>query len=187
MNAKILISMVLLTVMMLCSSVLFAQSLEEAMVGIRSPEDLVSWMSKELTYVMTLPGKMHLPEETLQKRSGDCDDFAVLASTMLTRMGIANDVIIIRFRKLSVAHAICIWKGKNGYYNFISNCELHRTGRKTVAAAIKRFYPDCEAIASIDPKMYIGTLNSSIDNSRRSRYYSCEPAPDLNPQKFTSL
>lgn len=131
------------------------QGIEEAMSGVNSPEDVASFFSRHFTYTMTLPDRARSPEETIASRTGDCEDFAVLASVMLTRMGIENQVLVVRFSELRMAHAICIWESYDGTYNFISNRELCRSGQRTVEAAIKKFYPDCCGIASLDPRMYV--------------------------------
>jgi hypothetical protein len=161
-----------------------SQGMEDAMAGIRSPEDIARFFSREFTYSMTLPDRAHSPEETIEAMSGDCEDFAILASAMLTRMGIENQVLIVRFSGLKIAHAICIWKDRSGYYNFISNQELQRTGQRTVEGAVRKFYPDCQGLASIDPRTYARDSGSSEISNVKS-YRGADLMTSLDP-RFSS-
>jgi hypothetical protein len=163
-----------------------SQGIEEIMLSITSPEDIAQFFFQEFTYTTNLPDQAHSPEETIESRSGDCEDFAILASEMLTRMGVENHVLVIRFRGISVAHAICVWKGKNGLYSFISNRELHHTGQRTVEGAVRKFYPDCETIASIDPKMY-STGGSGRGISAARQYRGAGLLTNLDPRFSAGL
>lgn len=161
-----------------------SQGMEDVMQSISSPEDIAQFFFQEFTYAMTLPDRAHTPEETIKAMSGDCEDFAILASAMLTRMGVENQVLIIRFSGMKVAHAICIWKDKSGYYNFISNRELQRTGQRTAEGAVMKFYPDCQGLASINPRTYIGG-NGSTDISNAKSYRGADLMTNLDP-RFSS-
>ena len=163
-----------------------SQGMEEAMQGIRSPEDVARFFSQEFTYAMTLPDRAHTPEETIESMSGDCEDFAILASAMLTRMGIENQVLIIRFSGMKIAHAICIWKDRNGYYNFISNRELQRTGQRTAEGAVMKFYPDCQGLASIDPRTYTSD-NGSTEISNAKSYRGSDLMTNLDPRSTSNI
>ena len=162
-----------------------SQGLEEAMQGIRSPEDIARFFFQEFTYAMTLPDRAHTPEETIEAMSGDCEDFAILASAMLTRMGIENQVFVIKFSDLKIAHAVCIWKDKNGYYNFISNQELQRTSQRTAEGAIRKFYPDCQALVSIDPRTYARDSSGSSEIANAKSYRGADLMTNLDP-RFSS-
>ena len=163
-----------------------SQGMEDAMQGIRSPEDIARFFSQEFTYMMTLPDRAHSPEETIESMSGDCEDFAILASAMLTRMGVENQVLVIRFSGMKIAHAICIWKDRSGYYNFISNRELQRTGQRTVDGAVKKFYPDCQGLASIDPQMYVKSGGESEMSNAKS-YRGADLMTNLDPRWSASI
>lgn len=174
----------LVVIAVVASSAHASQGMERAMSGIQSPEDIARFFSQEFTYTMTLPDRAHSPEETIAAMSGDCEDFAILASAMLTRMGIENQVFVIKFSDLKIAHAVCIWKDRNGYYSFISNQELHRTGQSTVESAIRKFYPDCQALVSIDPRTYAGNSGSNEISSAKS-YRGADLMTNLDP-RFSS-
>lgn len=111
--------------------------------SIKTPEELAAWLSNGFEYVMKVPDEPQTPRETMKLKTGDCDDFAKLASWVLTKKGISNHVLIIRFEGLKIAHAICIWKGEDGLYNFISNQEIYHTRKGALEDAVKKYYPDC--------------------------------------------
>jgi hypothetical protein len=159
---------------------------EDAQVNVRTPEDVVRWLARDFDYTMMLGGGVRSADEMLAARTGDCDDFAILASDMLERLGVENQVLILRFHGLSMAHAICIWKDKNGLYSFISNKELCRTGKDTVEAAVRKFYPDCETIASIDPCEYVRRSKASRGTASKS-FRGAELMADLDPRMTTGL
>lgn len=162
-----------------------SHGVEEAMSSVRSPEDIVRFFSEEFTYTMTLPDRAHSPEETIASHAGDCEDFAILASAMLTRMGIENQVFIIKFNDLKIMHAVCVWKDKNGFYSFISNKELQRTGQRTAEGAVRKFYPDCSTIASIDPQMYVKTNTSEMSVAKS--YRGSDLMTNLDPRMSRDL
>ena len=162
-----------------------SQGMEKAMSGIQSPEDIARFFSQEFTYTMTLPDRAHTPEETIETMSGDCEDLAILASAMLTRMGIENQVIVIKFSDLRIAHAVCIWKDRNGYYSFISNQELQRTSQSTAEDAIRKFYPDCQALVGIDPRTYARNSSGSSEIANAKSYRGAGLMTNLDP-RFSS-
>jgi len=132
---------------------------------VNSPQALAKWFSSDFRYVMTLTSKdskMQTPQETIKLKTGQCGDFAILASEALSGLGIANKVIIIKYRDLKIMHAICIWKSENGAYSFISNQELCSSGVKTLEGAVKKFYPDCEKIFTQRPDGMLVALSNKV-------------------------
>lgn len=142
----------LITMMLICVSTFScgAQELGSVPSTVRTPEQIVNWFSSEFEYQMKMPDRPQSPEETLELRSGDCDDFAALAKAILEEQGIKSDIIIIKYRGLNIMHAICMFKESNGTYSFISNKELQRTGESDMKRAVAKFYPDWEKIMVAD-------------------------------------
>ena len=129
----------------------FAQSPISACV--KTPEALEGWLAKNFRYELKMTDDWQTPQETVRLGKGDCDDFALLAQAVLGDLGIKSDVVILKFRGLNMLHAICIWKDRFGYYSFISNQELCRTGKTDIQEAIAKFYPDAENIIFTDQNM----------------------------------
>jgi len=130
---------------------------------VNSPQALAKWLTSDFRYVLTLDSrgtKTQAPQETIQLKTGQCGDFAVLASHVLSGLGITNKVIIIKYRGLSIMHAICIWKNEDGTYSFISNQELNCTGKKSLDEAVRKFYPDCERMFTQRPNGALVALSN---------------------------
>ena len=137
----------------------FSKDFENIPSSVQTPQALANWLSSEFSYRMELVDEWQKPRETISSRTGDCEDFAILASAFLTRSGIPNDIAIVKFRDLNISHAVCLWKGEDGSYSFISNGKLRRTGKRTIKSAIKKFYPDCENVILLDSnKLYTNLL-----------------------------
>ncbi len=150
------ISLALLVMLVPSSS--FSKELENIPATISSPQALADWLQEEFNYRLEFPDKWQTPEETISSRAGDCEDFALLASAFLTRLGIANDIVILKFAGLNVSHAICLWKDSNSFYNFISDRKLHHTGENDIKKAIGKFYPDCKKIIFSDSRKRHGKV-----------------------------
>lgn len=131
----------------------FSLEVENIPSNINTPMALEQWLANEFKYVMEVNhDDWQSPEETIRSKKGDCEDFAILASRVLALWGREGQMIIIHFRGLNIAHAICIWKEENGLYSFLSNRKLHRTGERSIRNAISKYYPDWKSITFIDEK-----------------------------------
>jgi len=141
------IAILSLLLMWLIPAICFAQpGMEGVPSSIRTPQELVEWLSGEFSYRLEMPDSWQSPQETVRTKKGDCEDFAVLVSAFLSRHGISNDILILKFKDLRTSHAICAWKTPGGTYNFTSNKRMHSTGRSELTDAIAKFYPDWEKI-----------------------------------------
>jgi hypothetical protein len=121
--------------------------------AVNSPRALSAWLAGNFRYELKLTDAWQTPQETIALRKGDCDDFALLAQAVLKRAGIKSDVVILKFKGLSVMHALCIWKDSDGLYSFFSNFEMYRTGKADIRQAISKFYPDVEDVIFTDQNM----------------------------------
>ena len=147
---KKIITITLITIICLSTNLGFAQDLEKILAAAHTPQELAELFSKEFKYQWEVMDNWNTPQETIQSREGDCEDFAILASAALWRMGIANDILVIKFKDLNVAHCICVWEDEKGMYSFMSNRELYNTGTTQIKAAIEKFFPDWERITFTD-------------------------------------
>lgn len=81
-----------------------------SMFGLVYSSDL-SQLQKQLSeikYEMKIGDKLQTPKETMQLKTGDCEDFAVLTNYLLKQIGIKSEIVIIKFKRLNIEHAICI-------------------------------------------------------------------------------
>jgi len=129
----------------------FSQGIDGIMGFVNSPQTMVDWFAKEFSYQWQMYPDCKTPSEMVSAKKGDCDDFAFLASALLRRMKIPNEILILKFKGLKMAHAVCAFKKEDGAYSFISNKKLFHTGKYNRSDAIKKFYPDCEEIIVKNP------------------------------------
>jgi hypothetical protein len=147
---KLIITMILLALVF--PNVCYSRNVSGVPVSVTTPRELAEWLSCEFSYRMELRDDWQTPRETIRSRQGDCEDFAILVSTVLSRQGIANDLITVYFKDLPVAHAICMWKENDGTYSFMSNKKLYRSRENSIRNAIRKYYPDWEKIAFVGPE-----------------------------------
>jgi hypothetical protein len=114
--------------------------------SIATVDDFANWLSSEFEYQWKLTKDRQAPDQTILSKQGNCEDFAVLASAFLSKIGIQNNIAIVSFNGISISHAISIWQDKEESYSFISNRSLHRTGKKTIEEAVGKYYPDWKKI-----------------------------------------
>jgi len=63
------------------------------------------------------------PEVFLQRRRGDCDDFAQLASQLLTKRGYTTKLVVVMMEKET--HVVCYVKEAQGFLDFNRRTEPH--------------------------------------------------------------
>jgi hypothetical protein len=128
-------------------------SLVDIASRVKTPEALAGWLSSNVRYEFAMGDGWQAPEEIIKLKKGDCDDFAVLAQAILKEIGIKSDVVILKFRGISIAHAVCVWKDAAGNISFISNQKLYHTAESDIRQAILKYYPDLETIIYTDKDM----------------------------------
>ena len=106
-------ALVFLMLFSMTSPSLSAEELTDIPSSITTVQDLVEWFSREFSYRMEVPDTWQLPDETIRSKEGDCEDFAVLASAFLGKIGVQSDIAIVSFQGLGVSHALCSWKDKD--------------------------------------------------------------------------
>lgn len=124
-----------------------AESMENAPENhsFANARDVSKWLSSEFTYQWEMPDRWQSPAETINLRKGDCEDFALLSQTLLDEVGIRCEIAIIKFERLNVSHAVCIWQEKDNV-NFMSNSDLVETKASSIEEAIEKNFPDWERV-----------------------------------------
>lgn len=80
------------------------------------------------------------PEEFLQRRVGDCEDYALLAQELLRRNGIEAYVFSL-FGPEGYAHTVSVYRDEDGRYNVINEDKLRRYRAKTLEAVAAQINP----------------------------------------------
>ena len=103
--------------------------------NIKSIDDYAQWLQKTVKYKGDDDVDVwSLPEETLTKKYGDCEDIAFLNKTFLRVLGYQPKVMAMLRGGGKNGHAICVFE-KNGYYLWFNNTKLN----KTSATSMEKF------------------------------------------------
>ena len=121
--------------------------LEATISSLNTPSELEAFLKSGFKYELRMYDKVQTPEETLRKKRGSCEDYAVLVSELLTNMNVKNEVYYITYKGINIRHAICVWKREDGKYSVSSNYRLHHTNQTSPKKAIVKIYPDCKRIS----------------------------------------
>lgn len=98
--------------------------------NIGSLEDYARWLKQNIHYKKDeKKDQWATPEETLNKKSGDCEDYTFFNAEVLQVLGYEPRFLAVR--KNRQAHAICIFK-VDGYYFWFDNAELIKTRATTL-------------------------------------------------------
>ena len=105
-----------------------------------------AWVEYNVKYLSEIGGEYwQCPRETIERKGGDCEDLAILFSAYLSEQEIRNWIIIIEYKGLKVAHAICAWQVKPGAWYISSNTKTYYIPNKTLRASILYLYPDANS------------------------------------------
>ncbi|MCU0651413.1 MAG: hypothetical protein MUC39_00505 [Candidatus Omnitrophica bacterium] len=126
-------------------TICLARQVEDVASFIHSPEELSEWLPQNVQYELEMPDYWQSAEETLKRHKGDCDDFAILSSAILSELKIPNQVLIIKFRGISLSHAVCAFKSGE-FCAFVSNGQIISTKAYLIRGAVEEAYPDWETI-----------------------------------------
>ena len=149
----------------------------------KTPEDLCIFMMEKLKYIPEIDDHWQVPEETLSKGGGDCEDFAILAYYALKKMNIKSNIyILVDLKEKDCNHAICVFKYKEGYCCF-DNQYLRKSKITDIKIFLKKAFPDYDiAINTNSRKLLRGYIfllwsiicddvDCSIPNNNTSRYF----------------
>lgn len=80
------------------------------------------------------------PDEFLQRRAGDCEDYALLAQELLRRNGIEAYVFSL-FGPEGYAHTVSVFVDEDGRYNVINGGTLRRYRANTLESVAAQINP----------------------------------------------
>lgn len=117
--------------------------LDQVAVSHPTPEAVASFLRERFSFrrdedLFGEIDRWQSPEEFLQRRAGDCEDYALLAKELLQRNGIEAYVFSL-FGEEGYAHTVSVFVDENGRYNVINEGKLRRyraTSLEMVAAQI---------------------------------------------------
>ena len=139
---------------LVCRAVPIDEKIRDLIIfnNIKSIEDYAQWLEENIKYERDREGDNWLTaEEMLQKKYGDCEDFAFLNKAVLRVLGYQPKVLIV-FR-LFRSHALCVFI-ENGHYTLIDNAKLKRTQVGSILELANYLFKEyaCYSIGVARPK-----------------------------------
>lgn len=120
-----------------------------------SPETISKWLRKNIHYESDRTGDDYwqAPYETLEKKSGDCEDYAFLAQALLSEIGIQSQVVMVSYKKGidKKGHAMCVFDRGAGF-EYFSGSVLSKTSAVSIEQIMDQEYPTWLSITKLDYK-----------------------------------
>lgn len=93
------------------------------------PKDACAIVEKFIRYRSDRRDEWQTPEETLRRRAGDCEDFAILIQDVCERMGYPTDVYLF-FEEMNRlgGHAVAAGRLLDGRWWYADNGSYHEVG-----------------------------------------------------------
>jgi len=94
---------------------------------IKSLEDYAKWLEDNIHYQKDAAADIWTnPEQTLQNKIGDCEEYALLNASVMQVLGYQPHFLALVKPDGRRAHAICTFK-YNGYFLWFDNAKLQKT------------------------------------------------------------
>ena len=109
------------------------------------------------------------PEEFLARKAGDCEDYALLARTLLRRNGIEASVFSV-FGNEGYAHTVCVFLDHRGRYNVIDVDKLRALHVKSLEAVASWLSPSWTVGAIAERTGARGQVVTQLTNSHLASF-----------------
>ncbi len=135
----------------------------------RTPQTIAKFLHDEFTFKQDkdLFGEVdywQTPQEFAVRKSGDCEDYALLAETLLRRNGIEAYVFSV-FGDDGYAHTISIFRDEKGRYNAINQGAVRYYRAKSLEALASQLYPSWNFAGIVEPDGKRGRMVREIRNA----------------------
>jgi predicted transglutaminase-like cysteine proteinase len=127
----------------------YPKTIEELADGCKDDKDVSLWINMHIAYTSDerkhgVREKWQTAAETFNDRTGDCEDFSILASYVLHIMQYRTLILAVFGRNSYTdnisGHAVCVVKSEKGYYH-ISNWGRKKIKQKNFSEFGKSVYP----------------------------------------------
>lgn len=141
---------------------------QELFPKLASPDELSKWLKKNIRFQEDrfLFGKedyWQSPEEFFKHKSGDCEDYAIFAQTILKSQGIESYVVSF-YGPNAYAHTVLIYQDEEGY-SVLNQDKLKRYRAPTIEEALSKIYPRWTWGGIAETRNNRGWLTFSLENS----------------------
>jgi hypothetical protein len=143
--------------------------------GITSLEEYLKWLRDTIRYKRDGGDDIWaLPEETLERRYGDCEDYAFLNAAVLQVLGYRPKVLALMgirmfVRRCIANHAICAFE-KDGHYLYFDNGELKSTDASSMDEFARYIFAHYRCLT-------VSELSFDYKNKGEKVLFTTPPAP----------
>ena len=141
---------------------------------IHSPKDLSKFMRKNFRFIPDDKnfGKTDYwqsPQEMLNLKKGDCEDFALFADAALKELGFESYVVSM-YGKNKFAHTVTVFK-QDGKFRVFNDGKIYKYDTDKIEDALSKINPEWIWAAFTERKNNLGWMNKIFYN------------PSFNPEK----
>lgn len=143
------------------------KSFDHAIAPITSPKSLTLFLKKEFEFrededLFGQEDRWQAPEEFWQKKSGDCEDYALFARYVLRKLGYEAQVVSF-YDEFGNGHTVALFQ-ENGTYNVIDGDRLLAYETKTIEESLTQLYPSWTWGAIADQRGSRGWMLQRLSN-----------------------
>ena len=135
-----------------------------------TPKAVAKFLSQEFTFqrdeeLFGEEDHWQAPEEFAARKTGDCEDYALLASALLRRNGVDSFVFSI-LGEDGYAHTVAVFVDENGRYDVINQGELRNYRAKSLEALASAINPGWTFAAIGELEGTRGRIVRALHNNR---------------------
>lgn len=150
-----------------------------------TPEALARFLKREIRFqkdrnLFGQPDYWQGPEESLARRGGDCEDYAILAQAVFTLQG-KEAFLLSLYGPHGYAHTVCVFI-EEGRYNLINEDRLLRYRAQSIQELATFLYPAWRWAAVAERKGYSGRMIREIRNPSPLPFHSGHPVGSLSSE-----
>ena len=113
--------------------------------NLKTPTDISDWLLQNITY--TYDKEIHnkydywqTPIETVELKTGDCEDYAILSGELLKEIGVKSVLVGLQTSLTKSGHGICIFKYNSETYSILDCGNLKETPYRTIREIVVKEY-----------------------------------------------
>ena len=139
-----------------------------------TPKTIAAFLHKNFTFtrdeeLFGEADRWQSPEEFVTRKAGDCEDYALLARTLLRRNGMEAFVFSV-FGKEGYAHTVCVFVNHRGRYNVIDVDKLRVLDVKSLEGVASWLAPAWTVGAIAEQAGARGQMVTQLTNSHPASF-----------------
>lgn len=155
-------------------------ALDRAAVAYSTPKTIAAFLKREFTFkrdeaLFHEADHWQSPDEFLARKTGDCEDYALLAQALLRRHGFEALVFSV-FGEDGYAHTVAVFMDQQGRYNAINQDRLQLAHAVSLEALAAQLYPAWTYAAIVEQDGSYGRPVKEFFNAHPAALLTQDPA-----------